>query len=134
MKVKDIMHSIIRLPCDMTVAEIAHEMDRKPTGSILLEEGDRIVGIITERDILRKVVAKKKNPTQVKGYEIASYPLITIDAEGSIDEASRMMSEKNIRRILITEDGRIVGKLTANAILKNMKYIQASRMIENRYL
>jgi signal-transduction protein with cAMP-binding, CBS, and nucleotidyltransferase domain len=129
MRVKDIMHSIMRVPHDLTVAEIAIAMSKKPTGSVLLEEGGKPMGIITERDILRKVVAQKKNPNQVKGYEIASYPLITIDAEMPVEEAGVKMYQHNIRRILISENGNIVGKLTAGAILKNMKYVRMNKML-----
>lgn len=130
MKVRDIMHSIMRLPHDMSVAEIAFAMGQNPTGSVLLENNGKEVGIITERDILRKVVAKKRNPSDVRGHEIATSPLITIDANGSLEEASNIMQQNNIRRILITENGKVVGKLTANAVLKNMRYISASKIVE----
>ncbi|MFO8016450.1 MAG: CBS domain-containing protein [Candidatus Woesearchaeota archaeon] len=132
MNVKEIMHSIMRLPHDSTVAEIASAMDNKLTGSVLLEEAGEVVGIVTERDILRKVVAKKKNPSEIKGHEIASSPLITVDAGSPLDEASSRMHQNNIRRILITENEKVVGKLTANAILKNARYLTAKSMFRNR--
>ncbi|PIN86737.1 hypothetical protein COV19_03305 [Candidatus Woesearchaeota archaeon CG10_big_fil_rev_8_21_14_0_10_44_13] len=130
MKVKEIMHNILRVPHDMTVAEIALAMSKKPTGSILLEDKGSAIGIITERDILRKVVAERKNPNDIKGHEIASYPLITIDADSSIEEAGAKMSQHNIRRILITQGGKVVGKLTAGAVLKNMKYIKVNSLLD----
>ncbi len=131
MRVKDIMHNIMGLPHDLTVAEIASEMSKKPTGSALLEENGKPIGIVTERDILRKVVAQKKNPNQIRGYEIASYPLITVDGDVTIEEASTVMHKNNIRRIIITDNGKVVGKLTAGAILKNMKYMQVNKLLDH---
>ncbi|MCX8146932.1 MAG: CBS domain-containing protein [Candidatus Woesearchaeota archaeon] len=130
MKVKDIMNNIIKVPHTYTVAEIAAIMDRNMTGSVLLEDKGEIVGIITERDIIKKIVAKKKNPAYIKGIEIASYPLITIDANADIEEASRKMEEHRIRRLLVTSGGEIIGKVTSNAIAKNIRYLTASRLIE----
>lgn len=134
MKVKDIMHNILRLPPNLSVAEIASIMNEKSTGSVLLEDKGKVVGIITERDILRKIVAKKKDPNFVRGIEIANYPLITIEADGTLEEAARRMAENNIRRILVSDNGRIIGKVTAGAITKNVRYIAAERITgERRY-
>ena len=133
MRIKDIMHDILRLPHDISVASVAVAMDTKSTGSVLLEDKGEPIGIITERDVLRKVVAKNKNPAYVKAIDIASYPLISVAPDESIEEAARIMGERNIRRILVMEGNQILGKVTAGAITKNVKYIQAARIIENRY-
>lgn len=131
MRVKDIMHSVIRLPQSMSVAEIAYEMAQKPTGSVLIEDDGKVTGIITERDILQKVVAKKKNPANVRAFEIANFPIITIDANRPVEEASDIMQQNRIRRIVVTEGGRIVGKLTAGAIAKNVRYMRAESLLNS---
>ena len=82
---------------------------------------------MTERDILRKVVAKGKNVETTGVKDIMSYPLITIDANEDALEASRIMDEKRIRRLVVTENGKVVGKVTANSISRNLKYLLSRR-------
>ncbi|MBU0536638.1 MAG: CBS domain-containing protein [Nanoarchaeota archaeon] len=128
MKIKDIMHEIKRMPPTVSAADVAMFMGVKETGSVLLEDKGEALGIITERDILRKVTAKGKNPTQVKAIDLVSYPLITISPDASIEEALEVMGKNNIRRILVADGSRIVGKVTAGAIAKNMRFLKASSM------
>lgn len=125
MKVKDIMHIFIKISSNASVAEAAKIMDSKLVGSLIVEELGVIKGIATERDILRKIVAKGRNAELVKVRDIMSSPLITIDADASIEEASSLMDEKRIRRLVVTEGGKIVGKITANEISRNLRFILA---------
>jgi signal-transduction protein with cAMP-binding, CBS, and nucleotidyltransferase domain len=127
MKVKDIMHSVVRIPDDMLVSEAAKKMDKESIGSVLIEKNDRMIGIMTERDILRKVVAKGGNPEKMKVSEVMNCPLITVDHETDIHSASRIMDEKRIRRLIVTREGEIVGKVTANSISRNLRYIYARK-------
>lgn len=127
MKVKEIMHGVTKIPSSTTVAGAARTMDQKLTGSVLIEEDKKVIGILTERDILRKVVAGGKNPEQSIVKDFMSTPLITIDADADVLEASRIMDEKRIRRLVVTENGLIVGKITANSISRNLKYLLSRR-------
>ena len=126
MKVKDIMHHVDKVESITKVSQAARIMDQKLIGSILVEERGNVIGILTERDILRKVVAKGKDPNTLTAREIMNSPLITIDLNEDIVEASRIMDEKRIRRIIVTEKGRIVGKVTANSISRSLKYLIAA--------
>src|SRR3989338_2718107 len=121
MRVKEIMHGVTKIPFWSSVSEAARIMDEKSIGSALIEENGRVIGIMTERDILRKIVAKGKNPDKVK--DIMNNPVITIDANEDISEASKIMDEKRIRRLIVVENGQIVGKITANSISRNLKYM-----------
>ena len=123
MKVKDIMHGVSKIPFWTSVSEAARMMDGKSIGSVLIEENGRVVGIMTERDILRKIVAKGENPDKVKVKEIMNYPVIKVDADEDILKASKLMDENRIRRLIVVEDGKIVGKITANSISRNLKYM-----------
>ncbi len=125
MKVKDIMHPFIKLAGSASVAEAAKVMDEHIIGSLLVEEFGVIKGIITERDILRKIVAKGRNAELVKIRDVMSSPIITIDADASVEEASRLMDEKRIRRLVVAENGKFVGKITANEISRNLRFILA---------
>jgi CBS domain-containing protein len=135
MKVKEIMHSITNVPPDISISKAAEIMDKKSIGSVLIEEKGKIIGIMTERDILRKIVAKGKNPNQTRVREIMSSPLITIDADEDVLKAGEIMDKKRIRRLVVTENGKIVGKVTANSIARNIQYmsIQKITSVRNDY-
>ena len=132
MQVKEIMHSITKVPSDTSITAAEKIMDQKVIGSVLIEENGKIIGITTERDILRKVVAKGKNPDEVKIKAIITYPIITIDANEDVIEASRKIEQHKIRRLIITENGEIVGIVTANSIARNLKYALASSSLHTR--
>ena len=123
MRVKEIMHHATKISFWSSVSEAARIMDERAIGSVLIEENGRVIGIMTERDILRKIVAKGKNPDKVKVKEIMNDPVITIDANEDILEASKIMDEKKIRRLIVVDNGKIVGKITANSISRNLKYM-----------
>lgn len=123
MKVKEIMHAITRLPSYITVSKAAKIMDEKSIGSALVEENGKAIGVMTERDILRKVVAKGKSPDKMTLKDIMNKPIITIDAEDDVVEASKKMDEHKIRRLIVIKNGEIVGKVTANSISRNFKYL-----------
>ena len=132
MQVKEIMHNVTKVSPDRNITEVAKIMDQKVIGSVLIEENGKIIGIMTERDILRKVVAKGKNPDEVKVKAVMSYPIITIDANEDVIEASRKIEQHKIRRLIITENGEIVGIVTANSIARNLKYALASSSLHTR--
>ena len=132
MKVKEIMHNAAKIPSDTSISEAAAIMDKKSIGSVLIEEADKVIGIMTERDILRKIVAKGKDPDETKVKDIMSYPLVTIDAEEDIVKASEIFDKKHIRRLVVTESGKIVGKVTANSIARNIRYLSVRDLTSGR--
>lgn len=123
MRIREIMRSITKVHSNMCISRAAKLMDQKSIGSVLIEEEGEVIGIMTERDILRKVVAKGKNPYELKAKDIMNCPIITIDANEDILEASRKIEQYKIRRMIITENNEIVGIVTANDIAKNLKFI-----------
>ena len=126
MKVKEIMHRVDKISSHTSISEVASIMDKKSIGSILIEENNNVIGIMTERDILRKIVAQGRNPDKLRAKDIMNSPLITIDANEDILEASSVMDQNRIRRLIVTENGTIVGKVTANSISRNLKYLSVS--------
>jgi len=94
-----------------SVQEAARLMQSEDVGSVLIVEGDRLIAIVTDRDIAVRVVAEGKAPETTVG-EIASQDLVTIDPEQSLDEAARLMGEHQLRRLPVCEeDGKLVGIL-----------------------
>jgi len=123
MLVNDIMHNATKLPSDTTVSEAATMMEQKSIGSVLVEKNNKIMGIMTGGDILRKIVAKGENSDVLRVKDIMSYPIITIEANEDIEAASRKMCHNKIRRLVVTENNEIIGKITANSISRSIKYL-----------
>jgi signal-transduction protein with cAMP-binding, CBS, and nucleotidyltransferase domain len=103
---------------DGTVLEAAKLMVEKNRGSVLATRAGQPIGMLTERDILRKVVAKSKDVATTKVKEVMTSPLVTIDYNKLLREAIDLMVRKGLRRMLVTENGRITGIFTLRDIVK----------------
>jgi CBS domain-containing protein len=97
---------------DQTVVDAARVMKQEDAGVVPIVEGNRLVGVVTDRDIAIKVVAEGKQPQSTKVTEIASRDLVTIDPQQELDEALRLMAQHQVRRLpVVEEDGKLVGIL-----------------------
>jgi len=101
-----------------SVIDAAREMKGEGVGSIIVVEDGMPVGIATESDILRKVVADGKNAADVSVDQIMSQPPITIAPDENMIEAIRIMSDKKIRRLPVVENGKLVGMVTERDLLR----------------
>jgi CBS domain-containing protein len=112
-KVRDAMTQHPRtLAPDATIVEAARAMRDEDAGIMPVVEGDRLEGVITDRDIVVRTVADGKNPEEIRVRDVMSERLVTIDPDQDIDEAMRLMAEHQVRRLPVCEeDGRIVGVL-----------------------
>jgi CBS domain-containing protein len=117
--VKDIMSSPpITVNDRDTVEIVAKLMTKNNIGSIVVsdEEGNPI-GMITERDIVTRVVAKNAFPSKVKAGDIMSRPLIGVEPETDINEAAKKMSKLKVRRLVVMEKGKLVGIVSSKDIV-----------------
>ena len=108
--------AVIVKPHD-TVHKVAKILSRNKVGSAVVVSGDEIVGIITDRDILDKVVAKGRDPRTVKVEEVMTKDPITIEDDYDVQDAIDKMMDKGIRRLLVTRLGRPIGFVTAADLL-----------------
>lgn len=132
MKVKEIMSkNIIKINNEITISKAAEIMDEKSIGSLVVEENGEMYGIITERDILKKLVAKGKDPSKTFVKEIMSHFIVKADVNTDIEEARDMLEKNNIRRLVITENDKIVGIITIRDINRNMRYLLGRRITES---
>ena len=113
--------------------DAAKMMMKNRVGSILIVDCDvEPVGIVTERDILKRVTALNKLPKDIAAQDIMSRPVITIKAYDSIDTAATVMAEKRIKRLVVLEqDGSLVGVLSITDITRKLAQILANEY--NRY-
>jgi len=100
-----------------TVATVIDKMLTYDIGAVIVEMGGKPVGIITEKDILSRVVRAGKSPSSTYAQEVMSKPLITIEADKPISEALKLMRDNKIRRLAVTRRGGLVGILTERRII-----------------
>ncbi len=118
MKVKEIMgFPAITEDEDASVAKILKHMELSRIGCVVITSEGKPVGIIVDHDIAAKVIIKDRSPEEVKAKEIMSSPLITVDADASVEEASGLLARKGIRRVLVIQDGELVGVISIRNIL-----------------
>jgi CBS domain-containing protein len=118
--VKDIMSKVVAtVTVNQTIFEAAELMSTMGISCVLVVDSDNPVGLITERDIVSKIVAKNR-PLDTKVTEIMSKELITIDPDSSLKEAARLMSNNKIRRLPVLKENKLVGIVSASDFVRNV--------------
>jgi CBS domain-containing protein len=116
--VRDIMSKGVKVVRpDTTVKEVVATMNKFDIGSVLVLQGERPVGIITERDILRRLVEPSLDPETLTARHVMTAPLITINQNASIEEAGKLMAKKRAKRLPVMNDDKLVGILTFTDIV-----------------
>ena len=95
-----------------TVVEAAKRMKEVERGCLIVVDGTRPIGIVTERDLVQKVLAAGHSPGGMKVSEIMSKELITVGPEALVSDAARIMVQNKIRRLVVTEGEHVVGILS----------------------
>ncbi|MCW4001418.1 MAG: CBS domain-containing protein [Candidatus Bathyarchaeota archaeon] len=119
MLVRDVMSSpVVTMSEDETANRAASNMDMNDLGAVIVQSNTgKSIGIITERDIVKRVVAKNLKPDTVKAKEIMTTPLVTIEPEATITDAARRMTRLDIRRLGVIYKGNLVGIISSKDIL-----------------
>jgi CBS domain-containing protein len=123
LRVGDIMtKKVVVVPFSKTVLEVAKLMKKNSIGSIIVvedKEGKRAKGIITERDIVYKVLAKGNDPYKTTVEEIMSKPLRVVRPDTTIEDAAKAMRENKIKRLpVVNDDNELIGLLSEGDIMK----------------
>jgi CBS domain-containing protein len=107
--------------------DVAKLMAKNRVGSVVVADGSKPVGMITERDILKKVAAENKRAHEVSAREIMSSPLVAVKTIDSIDTAAEAMVKHKVKRLVVLEeDGSMAGVLSMSDIAKKLAKILAN--------
>jgi len=102
---------------DATVKEAAKVMTEHRVGSLVVMENDKVVGIVTELDIIWKVVAGSLNPEDTLVKDIMTKKILTIQGDKTLEDATHMMVENNIKKLPVMEGDKLIGILTATDLI-----------------
>jgi CBS domain-containing protein len=132
---KSVREAMTSNPCSIDagkpVAYAARMMRDEDVGIAPIVEGDRLVGVLTDRDIAVRVVAEGFDPERVKVAEVASRDVVTLDLDQDLDEALRLLARHQVRRLpVVEEDGRVVGVLAQADVAREADERRTGEVVE----
>jgi len=108
--VKEVMvQEVIKVRADATVKEAVRIINKHEIACLIVTKNGENVGILIDRDVLKRVIPRSKNPEKAKVTEIMSTPLIVGGSDMYVEDAARLMFKKNIKKFPIMENGKLVG-------------------------
>lgn len=122
--VRQIMRTIISIDSKAKARDAARLMVDKHIGSLVANRDGLPFGIVTERDVVEKIVANANDPSKITVGEIMTAPLVTIDAAAPLIDAARRMVEKQVKRLVVTEHDRIIGIVSQTDLVQSMNDLQ----------
>ena len=132
-KARDIMETDVEfVSADDTVEQAAKKMAKNDVGALpVCNEEKRLEGMVTDRDIAVKVVAKGKDPKKIKVRDLADQPeVVTIGADDSLDEALRTMKDKKVRRLPVIDGREMVGIISQGDLATNLPEDKVGDLVE----
>jgi len=133
LKIEDVMvEDVVTVEEDITVKKAVAIMNKYEIGCLVITKRGKPVGIITERDMLTRVLAESRAAEKTKVSEVMSRPLIVADPNMDLEEAAKLMFKMKVKKLPVVSDGRLVGLVTLTdlarfqpQIMKILKKIQA---------
>jgi len=111
-------HKPVTIAAGATVVEAAKVMREKNIGSLVVVDRGTPTGIVTERDLVTKVAALDLQPSRVFVKDIMTSPVVAVPPHEEVAEAAKLMSQRKIRRLPVVEEGKLVGMVTENDIIR----------------
>jgi CBS domain-containing protein len=111
---------VVGLAPEASVKEAANVMREAKIGALLVMRGDRLHGILTERDILNKIVAEGLDPSEIKVHEIMTSDVVVIGPNRTVREAMKIVTEKRLRHLPVVKDGHLVGVLSGGDLTRSI--------------
>ncbi|MGD2072402.1 MAG: CBS domain-containing protein [Candidatus Thorarchaeota archaeon] len=119
MAVREIMTAnVVTMPPDALIQEVTETMNKMGIGSIIIIEKERAIGIITETDIVRRLVAERRDPQTTVAREIMSSPLIHVTPTTTLTEAMRVMFRSGTRRLAVLKNNSLAGIISSRDMIQ----------------
>lgn len=124
---------VVALQDDVTAYDAVRLMNEKKIGCLVVLQYGQVIGIITERDMLERVLEKCKNPKETRVTEIMTKRVIVGNPDMQIDEAANLMFEKNVKKLPVVEGNRLVGLVTLTDLARFASFDQKKmELVETR--
>ena len=118
-KVKDVMvTNVATVDISVNIRKAVERMNNHEIGCLVVLEKGNFAGILTERDVLKRVVAKARNPDKTLVGDVMSKPLTVVSPEASLEEALELMFEKRVKKLIVAKDKELVGLITMTDIAR----------------
>jgi CBS domain-containing protein len=111
-------HGVLRIDADASVFSAVTQMVAGNVGSLVVTDGGEIVGIVTERDYLRRVAASELDDRDTPVRDIMSSPLVVVTPQTSVDECMALMTNRRIRHLPVVDDGEVTGVVSIGDVVK----------------
>jgi len=125
MKVSVLMtQPVLRIDEDSTIQKAMGIMSKERVGALLVTREGKDVGIVTEKDIISKIVARKDDWEEAGVKDFMSIPIVTADKDMDVEDAVKIMVENGVRRVLVTDKREIVGIFSTGDVTKLVQLVQ----------
>jgi len=126
LRVNDVMNSpVVTSNDNTTINEIAQKLRKHNIGSVVvINNAKKPIGIVTERDIIRRVLAEKKDPRSIMAKDVMTAPIVSVPTGASLEDAAKLMVQKRIKKLCVIDGkGKTIGVITEGDIVKNASYL-----------
>ena len=111
---------IVTADPDDTVGEVARRMSYHDIGAVLVVRDDAIIGVFSERDLLKRVIASGKDPAKTRILDVATEHVISVEVDTHIRDCAALLKEKKIRHLPVTDGGKPVGIVSARDFFEHV--------------
>jgi len=130
-RVKDAMTSEVKTAApSQSLTDAAMLMKQEDVGSIPVVDGERLVGVVTDRDIVVRGIADGSDPHAIQVGDIASRDVVTVRPDDDLDEALRLMAQHQVRRLPVVDDGQLVGVVATADVAQEAKEKDLGHVVE----
>ncbi len=125
LKVEDVMvKELITIDASASALEAAEIMDKYDIGCLIVVKEKKPTGIVTERDMLKRVLLQQRDPNETSVNNIMSRPLIVSTPKTEIRDAVRVMNERRIKKLPVVEDGNLLGLVSLTDVVRSLAYFE----------
>ena len=129
--VKDAMTSDVKTAApSQSLTDVARLMKQEDVGSVPVVDGERLIGMVTDRDIVVRGIADGSDPHAIKAGDIASRDVVTVKPGDDLDDAMRLMAQHQVRRLPVVDDGHLVGVVAQADVAQEAKEKDVGHVVE----